>query len=111
MYGAEYAFYYIQHVMASFLCPMILHFNNRFNLKRYLKDSDNKPQILMPTFCFVLFSVYMRYVLIPMAAFTWANLNHALCGDANDPMYEAMSLGKWYILLAEVYLWVPSVVF
>lgn len=59
----------------------------------------------------MLFSIYMRYVLIPMAAITWANLNHALCGDGNDPMYESFNLGKWYILLAEVYLWVPSVTF
>lgn len=111
MFGAEFAFYYIEHVMASFLCPMILYFNNRFSPRRYLLNQRGLPMITMPLFCFTLFSLYQRHVLIPMAGATWANLNHALCGDGNDPAYEKFQLGKWYILWAEFYLLVPSVVF
>ena len=110
MYGMEFAFYYIEHILASFFCPLVLYCNNRLNPDRYLFNKD-KPNYIMLLFCFVLFSLYQRHVLVNVAAFTWANLNHALCGDGNDPFYEMFDLGKWYILWAEFYLLVPSIVF
>ena len=102
MYGFELVMYYVQHTLASFLCPLIMYYNHRFDPSRYLKNP------VVPVFCFNMFSLYMRLFLIPLSAITWANLNHGLCGVDNDPFYAFFNLGKWFYVFAEVYLMAPS---
>mmetsp|Transcript_114843 Transcript_114843/g.159407 ORF Transcript_114843/g.159407 Transcript_114843/m.159407 type:complete len:82 (+) Transcript_114843:679-924(+) len=51
-----------------------------------------------------MFVAYMRYFLTPLAAATWVNLNHTLCGVNNDPFYANLKLDKWYYPLADLYL-------
>mmetsp|Transcript_1633 Transcript_1633/g.2889 ORF Transcript_1633/g.2889 Transcript_1633/m.2889 type:complete len:158 (+) Transcript_1633:448-921(+) len=106
MYGFEIVLYYVQHMLASFFCPMIMYFNHRFDPLRYLTDGAAP---IMPLFAYTLFSIYMRLVLTPLSAISWANLNHTLCGVGNDPMYSGFDLGKWYYFFAEYYLMIPSV--
>ena len=98
----EVVYFYIQHILASFLCPLIMYFNHRYDPLRYLKSG------IMPLFSFVLFSAYNRYLLTPISAMTWANLNHTLCGVNNDPFYANFEMGKWYHFFAEFYLMIPS---
>jgi TMEM164 family len=52
----------------------------------------------------ILFTLYERWVLLPVSLLTWANLNHSLCGVHNDPFYEMFQLGKWYWFWADFYL-------
>ena len=90
--------------MASFLCPMIIYYNHRFDPMRYLNTWT------MPFFSFTLFQMYMCFVLTPISAITWANLNHTLCGDHNDPFYSGFDLGKSYYFWAQFYLGIPSII-
>jgi hypothetical protein len=46
-----------------------------------------------------------------MSLLTWANLNHGLCGHHSDPVYVLLGLGKWYWLVAEIYLILASLLF
>ena len=80
-----------------------MYFNHRYDPLRYFRSG-----ITLPVFSYVLFSVYMRYVLTPISAMTWANMNHTLCGVDNDIFYNTFDLGKWYYLFAEVYLFLSS---
>ena len=43
-----------------------------------------------------------------MALYSWANLNHTLCGTSSDPFWAIFNLGKWYWILAEIYLGAAS---
>ena len=56
------------------------------------------------------FTLYMRYVLTPMSAMTWANLNHSLCSVDNDPWKAYFRMHKFYYFFAEFYLGLTSVV-
>lgn len=47
---------------------------------------------------------------MPVSILTWANLNHSLCGHHSDPVYELLQLGRWYWLIAELYLLIASLV-
>jgi hypothetical protein len=49
----------------------------------------------------------MRYLLTPLSAFTWANLNHTLCG-CNDPWRDAFDMTKYYYFWADFYLLLAS---
>ena len=94
---AEVVLYYIEHAFTSALGPLILSLNGRY-------DFISRALPPYPLFGFAFFSVYMRYVLMPLSAMTWANLNHTLCGLDNDPFYKAFDLGKWYYGWSELYL-------
>ena len=50
------------------------------------------------------FTIYMRWILCPLSLYTWANLNHTLCGIENDPFYAIFNLDENYYGLAEIYL-------
>jgi hypothetical protein len=56
------------------------------------------------------FTLYMRYVLTPMSAISWANLNHSLCSVDNDPWRAYFGMLKYYYFWAEFYLGLTSVV-
>lgn len=93
----ELVLYYVEHAFASALGPLILSLSGRYDLRTYAKFP-------LPLFGFGLFSFYMRYVLMPVSALTWANLNHTLCGVDNDPFYKAFDLGKSFYFWSELYL-------
>lgn len=57
---------------------------------------------------FAIFSMYMRYFLTPLAAMTWANLNHTLCGIDNDPWRRLFGMHKYYYFWSEAYLMLTS---
>lgn len=94
---AENVLYYVEHALASALGPLILNLSGRY-------DFASRAFPPYPFFGFGFFSVYMRYILMPLSALTWANLNHTLCGLDNDPFYKAFDLGKWYYGWSEFYL-------
>jgi len=93
----EVFIYYMEHAFASALGPLILSLSGRYDLRTYARFP-------LPLFGFCLFSLYMRYVLMPISALTWANLNHTLCGVDNDPFYKMFDLGKWYYIWSDLYL-------
>jgi hypothetical protein len=93
----ENVLYYVEHAFASALGPMILSLSGRY-------DFTSRALPPYPLFGFGFFSVYMRYILMPLSALTWANLNHTLCGLDNDPFYKAFDLGKWFYFWSELYL-------
>jgi len=78
---AEIIVYNIHHSIVSGLAALILSISGRYDIRRY------------SSFCIVnlgaiLFTLYERWILLPMSLLTWANLNHSLCGVHNDPFYE-----------------------
>jgi|688.fasta_scaffold373770_1 hypothetical protein len=89
--------YYLQHLICSFVGPVILSLNGRYNMQSYMKFP-------LPWFGFILFAFYMRWVLMPISRLTWANLNHTLCGVHNDPFYTYFELGETYYLFGDIYL-------
>ena len=93
----EIFIYYLEHSFASFLGPVFLSLAGRYEMASYMKFP-------LPWFGFILFSLYMRYVLTPLAYLTWANLNHSLCDVDNDPWYKYLDLGESYYLFADFYL-------
>jgi hypothetical protein len=60
------------------------------------------------TFGFAIFSMYMRYILTPISALTWANLNHTLCGIDNDPWRVLFGMHKYFYFWADGYLSLTS---
>ena len=74
---------------------------SRYDIRKYTSFP-------LPLVAALLFSLYERYVLMPIGILTWANLNHSLCGHHSDPFYEHFNLGRWYWLWAELYLLVAS---
>lgn len=58
-----------------------------------------------------MFAVYMRYVLTPLSAMTWANLNHTLCGIDNDPWRAFFGMHKYFYFWGDAYLGFSSMVF
>ena len=99
----EHVCYYIQHYFAAFLAPLVIYFGGRFSISDHLRWP-------VPLYGFVGFTIYMRYVLTPMAAITWANLNHSLCSVDNDPWKAYFGMHKYYYMWAEFYLALTSVV-
>jgi hypothetical protein len=93
----ELVVYYIEHLFTSFLGPLILSISGRYDPLFFAKFP-------LPVAGFHIFSLYMRFVLTPIALYTWVNLNHSLCGVDNDPFYAIFDLGKWYYIWADVYL-------
>lgn len=89
--------YWVQHVVAAIIAPLICLFGGRFAHKIY----SNPLTIIVG---FQMFSLYMRLFLTPMSALTWANLNHTLCGIDNDPWRTHFNLGEYYFFWAEFYL-------
>jgi hypothetical protein len=76
----EIVVYYIEHALASFGGAVILSLSGRYDPFKYAK----------PAFInggYLYFTTYMRWVLCPMSLYTWANLNHTLCGVDNDPFF------------------------
>ena len=51
----------------------------------------------------------MRYILTPMSAMTWANLNHTLCGIDNDPWRATFGMREYFYYWADYYLLFTSV--
>jgi hypothetical protein len=99
----EHVCYYIQHYFAAFLAPLVIYFGGRFSISDHLRWP-------VPLFGFMGFTIHMRYVLTPMAAITWANLNHSLCSVDNDPWKAYFGMHKYYYVWAEFYLALTSVV-
>lgn len=84
-------------MLASFLGPVVYSLAGRFDMLAYRKISYY-------ALGYVMFTVYMRHFLTPIALMSWANLNHTLCGTDTDPVWLLLDLGKWYYPLAEIYL-------
>jgi len=95
--------YYVQHVFASFLAPLILFCGGRYSATDQLRWP-------LPIFGFMGFSLYMRFILTPFSAITWANLNHTLCAVDNDPWRAYFGMHKYYWVWSEVYLAITSVI-
>ena len=99
----ELTMYYVQHVFAAFLAPVILFLGGRYSPSDQLRWP-------LPYFGFIFFSIYMRYFLAPISAFSWANLNHTLCAvEDNDPWRAWFQMGKWYYLWSDFYLAYTSI--
>lgn len=93
----EHLIYYSEHAFASFLGPVVLSLAGRYNMTSYMKYP-------LPWFGFILFVLYMRWILMPLSAITWANLNHTLCGLPNDPFFALLDLGKTFYFFSDFYL-------
>jgi len=89
--------YNIQHVIVSGLGPIVLSTGGRYDIRRFFS-------VRLLWAGAILFTLYERWVLMPISLISWANLNHSLCGVHNDPFYEIFQLGKWYWLWADLYL-------
>ena len=89
--------YYVQHVFVAGLGPLILSLSGRYDIRNYVKYP-------LPWLGAIFFTLYERFLIMPMSMITYANLNHALCGFDSDPMYAKFDLGRWYWLWAELYL-------
>eukprot|EP00347_Sterkiella_histriomuscorum_P003746 403363105 len=98
----ELVMYYVQHVFAALMAPMVLFCAGRYKAGDYIVYP-------LPIFGFVLFSIYMRYFLTPISAMTWANLNHTLCGIDNDPWRVTFGMHKYFFFWADGYLQLASV--
>lgn len=99
----EHLMYYVQHVFAAFMAPFILYLGGRYSASDQLRWP-------LPYFGFLGFSIYMRYVLTPISAASWANLNHTLCAEDNDPWKAYFGMHKYYYLWSDFYLALTSVV-
>lgn len=93
----ETIIYHSEHAFASWLGPLVLSLSGRYDFRSYFKFP-------LPWFGFIIFSIYERYVLMPISVSTWANLNHALCGIDNDPFFAYFELGEWYYFWSDAYL-------
>ena len=89
--------YFVEHFMAAFVGTLVMSMSSRFDILQYA----NRPYLWLGH---ILFSFYMRPYLTPISHFTWANLNHCLCGTDTDPFYVHLNLGKWYFFIGEFYL-------
>eukprot|EP00347_Sterkiella_histriomuscorum_P008871 403343426 len=98
----ELLVYYIQHVFAALMAPLVIFWAGRYKADDYIIYP-------LPIFGFVLFTIYMRYFLTPISAMTWANLNHTLCGIDNDPWRVTFGMHKYFYLWADGYLQLASV--
>lgn len=78
---AEVLVYHIHHSIVSGLGPVILSIGGRYDIRRFASFSVINCGA-------ILFTLYERWVLMPVSLLTWANLNHSLCGVHNDPFYE-----------------------
>ncbi len=97
----EIVSYWVQHVIAAFLAPLICLISGRFSHMIY-----TNPMYIMVGY--QMFTVYMRFFLTPLSAMTWANLNHTLCGIDNDPWRTYFNLGKYFFFWAEFYLFLGA---
>ena len=93
--------YYVQHAFAALMAPMFLFRGGRYSSRDILIQP-------LPTFGFILFTLYMRYFLTPISAMTWVNLNHTLCGIDNDPWRVAFGMHKYFYFWADGYLILAS---
>lgn len=93
----EIYFYWIQHVVSATIAPLVLLLSGRFAHSTYLN-----PFTIIAGY--QIFTTYMRVVLTPISALTWANLNHTLCGIDTDPWRKAFNLQEYFYFWAEFYL-------
>jgi hypothetical protein len=93
--------YYVQHVFAAVLAPLVLFCAGRYRAS----DSLVYP---LPILGFIFFTLYMRFFLTPMSSMTWANLNHTLCGIDNDPWRVTFGMHKYFYIWADGYLLLTS---
>jgi len=93
----EVLVYYVHHAIVSGLGPILLSAGGRYDIRRFFS-------LRLIWAGAILFTLYERWVLMPISLLSWANLNHSLCGVHNDPFYEIFQLGKWYWLWADLYL-------
>jgi len=100
----ELAVYFIEHSMGAFIGTLVMSMSGRFDILEYA----NKGYLWLGH---IIFSYYMRPFLTPISHFTWANLNHCLCGTDSDPIYVNLNLGKWYFFVGEGYLCLLGFVF
>jgi hypothetical protein len=100
IYDINYMFH---HAIVGVIGPLMLALCGRYDIRNYMSFP-------LPWMGAVLFSMYERWVLMPASLLTWANLNHGLCGHHSDPLYEHFNMGKWYWLIAEVYLLLASLI-
>ena len=95
--GLDWFIYYLEHAFTSFLGPLVLSLSGRFDPLEYVSFP-------LPVSGYHLFCIYMRYFLMPLSWFFWANLNHTLCSVENDPWWRYFEMGKWYYFWADWYL-------
>jgi hypothetical protein len=81
----------------------VLYLGGRFSITDQLRWP-------LPLFGFMAFTLHTRYVLTPLSAMTWANLNHTLCTMGNDPWRDYFGMGNYFYFWAEVYLGLCSIV-
>ena len=95
--GVELTSYWIQHCIAAIVWPVVSILSGRYAHNDYFK-----PHYIMLGYQF--FTLYMRVFLTPISAWTWANLNHTLCGVDNDPCRRWFDLKEYYYFYSEFYL-------
>ena len=100
-HSIEIVSYWLQHATAAFIAPAVLIIWERYGYRSYF----NIWNILWG---YQLFWLYMRFFLTPLAAITWANLNHTLWGIDNDPFRRHFQLKEYYYFWSEFYLWLNS---
>lgn len=98
----EHVLYYVQHVFASFMAPFILYLGGRYS-------STDQLRWPLPYLGFLGFSMYMRYILTPISAMTWSNLNHTLCSVDNDPWSAYFGMENYFYVWSDFYLALTSV--
>jgi hypothetical protein len=75
----EIELYWIEHFWSALINPLILILGGRYRSRQYF---DFGYRMLG----FAFFSLYHRFVLLPLALLTWANLDQTLChGESNIP--------------------------
>ena len=98
----EIFMYWFQHASSALGAPLVCVLTGRFASFNFLSLKNALAG-------FSLFSIYMRYFLMPISFISYANLNHTLCGVDNDPWRRTFDMGKYYYYWAEYYLCLPSV--
>jgi hypothetical protein len=88
--------YFTEHIIGAFGGPVILTIAGRFDMTEYLSINYVQGG-------YYWYAIYMRWFLAPISMYTWANLNHNLCGCDNDPVYVLFDLGWTYNFWAEFY--------
>ena len=96
--------YNVEHYLVSFLGVVVLSLSGRFDILSYRRWENF-------FFGWLMFTLYMRLFLTPIALSVWANLNHTLCGTNTDPIWLIFDLGKWYYLAGEFSLGLAAAIF
>jgi hypothetical protein len=98
----EVPMFWIEHYLAGLINPLVLSLSGRYYTK-------NTISIKMHIFAHCLFCLWQRLVLYPLAQISQTNLNYTLCPSMIDPFEP--TLGRWYLVVAELYVFVGGEIF